>query len=217
VARYRDQLPVIPESEWHKYYGRSDLAERVWDVLDQNGHGSCAAECVTGAITVVRELAGLQRIKLNPWTVYQFTSGGRDRGSNIGDNVRRSQSVGILPQDYWPRSKGLWTPLPAGHQDISRNYRSLRWLDIGSKLEFATSLFRTRPICYGRRGHAICALEWLEGDRVLYLNSWDEAWNGGGFGIDSWNSIASSIRNYGAYALIDVVDPSGEEDPVLAI
>jgi len=216
VPLFRDHIEVIPESEWPKYYGRNGVKSLVWDILDQDGVGSCAAECVAQAVMILREFAGLDRIKLNPWSMYRITSNGVDRGSTIEGNVRQAARVGILPQSYWPRSHGWRARPPADWEAKAARYRllELEAFDVTTKAEFGTALIKRYPVVYGRDRHAICGVE-LKPDGVAFANSWDESWNGDGFGFDRWSAILRSIRTYGAIALRAVVHPSHEAGPPL--
>lgn len=208
---FKDRIGVIPQSDWHKYIGIQSIRHFVKDILDQDGVGSCAAEATTQAVMIVRAIAGLPFILLNPWTMYRITGGGADRGSSIDANVRHASTTGVVPMYAWERSNGWRSKPPAAIQALAANYRVTEWFDIGSIEEFGTALIKGFPVVYGRAMHAICAVELAEGG-IHYANSWDESWGDNGFGFDRWDYIRNSISAYGAFAARTPV--IGEDDVV---
>jgi len=199
-----ERITVIPRREW------SDLIEQreqegvtarilVDDVLSQDGVGSCASEKTAGIEMATRALAGMEHVLLNPWSLYAWTSGGRDGGSSVDSNMQRARDVGIMPMEIWPRSKG-WRAKPS--QDLldeyASKYRIDEFYDIQTRDEFASALLQGFLVGYGRRGHAIAGVEMLDEDRFLYLNSWGD-WGDGGFGVDR---LSRDINfGYGAFAV----------------
>lgn len=201
-------LKIVPKREWpdliqQRRQAGVDMRDKVKDILSQNGRGSCAAECVSQALMTVANYSGHQRRLLNPWSLYAWTSGGVDRGSNIGANFRRAREVGIMPMDVWPRSKG-WRSKPS--EDLLREhaarYRIDEFWEIRTREEAGSALLQNIPFVYGRRGHAITGIEMIDDDRFYYANSWNE-WGENGFGIDR---LSRDLGGYGMYAGRSVVD-----------
>ncbi len=211
--RTRPNLMLSASTNFADYEGSGDLEERIWVIFKQI-HGSCAAECTTQALQLIREVEGLDRVKLQPLGLYCYSSGGRDRGSNIGTNIKYACRQGTCTMATRPRSDGFRRKLTTGELEEAKQYRldESDILEVDSKAEFVSSLANQRPICYGRSNHAILAVDWLPGDRVLFANSWGQNWSESGFGIDTWSYISRAIRNYGAYSIGSVLDPSGEAD-----
>ena len=140
-VHFRDKVKLIPRSDWDRWAKQVDLRPLVKSILDQNGYGSCAAESVTQAIMVARELSGQPHVKLNPWAMYRTTSGGRDQGSNIEDNVRYAMEYGVPSQAVHSRSKGVFGRDGAISEEAkydALNYRILEYFDITNVAEFVT-------------------------------------------------------------------------------
>ena len=64
----RDTIKTIPRGEWAGLIGTVPNSQLIWELLDQDGVGSCAAEGCTNALLGMRELAGMPRVQLNPCT-----------------------------------------------------------------------------------------------------------------------------------------------------
>jgi len=201
-----DHVEVIPRRDWRDLIGKISLRPRVPVVLDQDGVGSCATESATGAVHLIRALYGLPHVLLNPWFVYHTTSGGRDAGSSIDQNLAFIRENGIAPDSVWPRSKG-WRARPSAEaQREARKYRIHEFYDIGSWEEFGTALLLGFPVVWGYSGHSILAVGLKDEDTIIYLNSWGN-WGDGGFGTARARSI---VWGYGAWAVRSVLIPSDE-------
>ena len=55
----------------------------------------------------VRHFNGQTRVKLNPLFLYHETSGGRDGGSTLYDNILKAQRDGIPRMSVWGREHGF--------------------------------------------------------------------------------------------------------------
>jgi hypothetical protein len=143
---------------------------------------------------VMRAMQGLPHIVFNPWSLYYRTSGGRDGGSNIEDNVRLAQEQGICPMDVWPRSKG-WRSTPSAEAlRVAKEFRIREAFDCMSKSEAVTGLMSGMAFLFGANGHALCAVEYRTGYPYV-ANSWDTTWGEQGFG--KWVSWAGINWGYG--------------------
>jgi hypothetical protein len=207
-----DHITVIPRGEWQgiidqrKAEGVSNR-KLIDTILDQDGVGSCSAEEATQAVMSIRAFSGQKHVLLNPWTLYAWTSGGRDGGSSIDANWRRARDVGVMAAATWPRSRGWRSKPPQDMLDEhAAKYRLDEFYDINNEEEFASALLSGFVVGYGRRNHAILAIEMLDADRFLYANSWgnwDGGWEERGFGIDRLSRDV--YRGYGMFAARSVV------------
>jgi len=204
--KLEDRMEVIPQSEWGDWIGNGDLdlGEHVDNILDQNGVGSCATESTAQGIMICRSLQGLPHVLLNPWSMYCFTSGGRDGGSNIDTNLDHARRIGILPMDVWPRSKG-WRSKPSDDlmDKEASKYRIHEFFDCATIDEVGTALIRGMPVVFGWSGHSCILTDLLDRNNARYANSWHESWGDNGFGTVRLSAINFG---YGAFAVRTVVD-----------
>ena len=158
---------------------------------------SCATEAAAGAAMIVRATAGQSHVLLNPWSIYRVTSGGRDGGSNIDSNLAFARDTGILPEEYWPRSKGWRATPPSGWEQMAAKYRIAEFYDCANSAEIGTALLLGFPVVFGWSGHSCVLTSLLSPTVAAYLNSWGN-WGDQGFGKIKLNSIN---YGYGAWAL----------------
>jgi len=204
--KLEDVVDVIPRDKWPELIAEGvTLKPYVRQILDQNGVGSCATESTTQSVMVMQAWQKLPFTSLNPWSIYAFTSGGRDRGSSIDDNLQHARDVGILPESVWPRSNG-WRRRPpqALLDEHARKHRIDEFVDIDSIEELGTALLKGWPVVFGWRAHSCVLLELLDRDRALYANSYGTNWGDAGFGIIP---LASVNFRYGAFAVRSVINP----------
>lgn len=197
-----DHIKVIPRAQWGDYAkqigGGQGLRPFVKTVLDQNGAGSCATESTTGATMISRAFAGLDHVVLNPWFIYHTTSGGRDSGSSIDENLEFVREHGIAPESVWPRSKG-WRATPSAEAvEAAKAFKILEFYDVASVNEFVSALLQGYPVVWGANGHAVCAVAHLDDTKPLILNSWGD-WEDHGFGV--WATYRAIEWGYGAWAV----------------
>jgi hypothetical protein len=205
---FADHFEEIPESEWANYAGKISLRPFVKTVLDQDGVGSCAAESSTQSVMIGRAFAGLPHVVLNPWAVYHTTSGGRDQGSSIDDNLQYLREHGCPPESAWPRSKGWQAKPSAEAMELAKNFRIVEFYDITTRAQMVTCLLKGWPVVYGSKGHAVCKVEYLDPTKALDINSWATSWGDGGFGV--WAKFSEINWQYGAFAVRTVADVSGD-------
>jgi hypothetical protein len=196
---FADHIDLIPESDWDSYRGKISLRPYVKQVLDQDGVGSCATEGTAGGVMIARAFAGLPFVLLNPWFIYHTTSGGRDQGSSIDENLEFARKYGVAPESVWPRSKG-WQAKPSdAAYEAAKEFRILEFYDITSIPEMVTALLKGFPVVYGSKGHCVVKVEHLDRAQGLDLNSWSESWGDKGFGV--WAKYAEVNWQYGAFAI----------------
>ena len=206
-ALLSDKMDIIPRDQWAPFIGVVSLRPRVHVVFDQNGVGSCAAESATSALMIGRDVAGLPFTLMNSWTIYHFTSGGRDNGSSIDENLEFLRDNGVLPESYWPRSKGWRADPPSGWKDVAKRNRVKEFFDVGSTAEVGTALIRGYAVVFGWQGHSCILTALLSETKAEYLNSWDETWGDHGFGQIRLDAINFG---YGAWAVRTVEIPPDE-------
>jgi hypothetical protein len=204
---FSERIDVIDPDNWDNYVSSVNLRPYVKHIYDQDAVGSCATESASQAVKIVRAFQNLPYVELNPLSVYAFTSGGRDNGSNIDENLRRVKEVGILPMDLWPRSKGWKIKPPKDLLDAEAcKYRVDEVYDISTMAEFGTALLKWMPVVFGWSGHSCVAtgLKRTSGGVWVfeYANSWDDDWGDEGFGELRLSSVNFG---YGAWAVRTVV------------
>lgn len=208
LLREQSDFDVIPHQEWAAFIDiGANLTSQVWEIKNQGSIGSCAAESACGSLELIREQAGLPRISFNPYATYHFTSGGRDNGSTLADNLTRLRDHGAVRTELWPRSKG-WRARPSDEAlEDAKQYRIDEYYEIGSWDEFGTAMLRGWGVYFAIPGHAIYGGDVLNDLQARYANSWDYVWGepspftpdiSGGFGIVSRSSVQV---NYGMYAV----------------
>lgn len=194
-----EKIKLIPRSKWAEYAGRISLRPFVKTILDQDGVGSCATEASGQSVMVARALAGLPHVDLNPWFIYQKTSGGWDRGSSIDENLEFILKNGIAPESVWPRDKGWQTKPSDAAYEAALAFRDIEVFDIASIDEMVSALLTGCAVVYGSKGHAVVKIEHLDDDKGLDVNSWGTDWKDGGFGV--WASYRAVNFSYGAFAV----------------
>ena len=197
-----DEIEEIPRDQWPGLIGTVSLRPRVRQVLNQGSNGSCATESTTQGVMVARDVAGLPFDLLNPLSIYHFTNGGSDNGSNIDSNLVHARDFGILPESYWPRSKGWRASPPTGYEKIAAKYRIDEFFDIASIDEIGTALLKGFAVVFGWSGHSCILTDLLSTTTALYCNSWGN-WGDAGFGKIN---LASINFGYGLFAIRSVKD-----------
>jgi hypothetical protein len=196
-----EQIEIIPSSQWASYVGQISLRPYVKTVLNQGSVGSCACEATAQAVMIARAFAfpTLPHVELNPWFIYQETSGGRDRGSSIDENLAFAMEYGIAPVSVWPRSKG-WNARPTKEAyEAAKEFRIKEVFDIATVNGMVSALLKGFPVVYGSNGHAVTKVEHLNDREGLDINSWGTGWGSGGFG--TWATYRAVNWQYGAFAV----------------
>lgn len=179
----RDVVPTIPMAEWPellKTHTGLDPCVSFW--LDQDGVGSCAAEACSNGLMLTRAFSGQPFVLMSPWSLYSVTSGGSDRGSNLGDNLDLARSKGVCPDATWPRSKG-WRAVPnAAAYKIAAEYKIDEYHEVTTLEEAGTAMLLDFAFYYGSASHAKCGIKLLDSKRFKYLNSWGKDWSSPGAG-----------------------------------
>jgi len=196
---FGERIKVIPQAEWKDYVGQISLRPFVKQVLDQDGVGSCATESTTQGVMSGRVFAGLPFVLLNPWFIYYTTSGGRDQGSSIDDNLAFVREHGIAPESVWPRSKGWRTKPSAEAVEAAKEFKIAEFYDIASIEEMVSALLLGYFVVYGSKGHSVLKVEHLDDSKGLDVNSWSTSWGDGGFGV--WATYREVNWAYGAFAI----------------
>ncbi len=166
---------------------------------------SCAAESTVGNFTTTRVFNGLPLVEFNPWFVYNTTSGGRDGGSSIDENLEFMRKYGVAPASIWPRSKG-WRAKPSAEAYAEAlKYRVVEFYDITNAEELGSALLQGFCVTFGRSGHAIYSIELVSTSTHRYMNSWGD-WGDKGTEVENLSRIN---WGYGAFAIRVVTDTDG--------
>jgi hypothetical protein len=206
-------IDIKPRDAWHEFIGGSNVRQfRPW-TLYQDGIGSCGAETLTAAIGYKTKQQNAPSPKLNPWSMYWKTSGGRDQGSAIDDNLEYARDHGLCPESVWPRygEDGRvvhpWYEEPseeAKHE--ARNHRILEYCDCVSLLHVGSCLCDNISVAFGWQGHACLLVELISETEAVYDNWWRRGWGGrdwreieDGFGVIDLREI--DFR-YGAFGIL---------------
>ena len=210
VDKLEDRIDVIPDREWEELIRlRLPMRPYVKSILDQDGAGSCATEQTAGVIMALRTFTRPDEphVLLNPWSMYAHTSGGRDNGSSLDENMRFAKDRGVLPDAVWPRAEHRWNEkAPQELWDkFGCYFRVDEVFDCASVAEVGTALLKGFFVGFGWRGHSCYLVDLLDSSTALYANSWGD-WGDEGFGIIRLNSINFG---YGAFATRSVVDSRG--------
>jgi hypothetical protein len=183
----RDTTPTIPMGDWPellKTHTGLDPCVSFW--LDQDGVGSCAAEACSNGLMLTRAFSGQDFVLLSPWSLYSETSGGSDRGSNLGDNLDLARSRGICPDSIWPRSKGWRAKPDATALKQAAEFKIDEFHETTTLEEVGTGIWNNMGAFYGSAAHAKFALKMLAPSgstwRFKYLNSWGKDWSEPGAG-----------------------------------
>jgi hypothetical protein len=193
-----EKIKVIPQGEWNGLIGTIDLSSTVVEGIDQKQVGSCACASTTQALMMVRYLEGQSHELLNHEYIYHYTSGGRDQGSVIGDNIIFARDKGVAPISVWPRTHS-WQAAPSAEAvEAAKQYKLIEAYDIGTVDEIGTALLEGLPVVFGWSGHSCVFTELLSATRARYRNSWGDDWEDAGFGTLNLSSVNFS---YGCHAL----------------
>jgi len=219
---FEDRITPIDRSQWATLIAENrSLETQVAKIKDQGQEGTCAsnATCQTLEIALNLELGRDCWLEFSPISIYRWIAPGPGSGSTIGDNLKQLRDSGALPVNstenrnkmqlagldpaHVLRATGYSQSFPSGWQSTAAHFRGVEFFDLSSFEGFVTALLLGFAICYGRQGHAICAVAPViqnGGIYIKYANSWGD-WGENGFGYDSESKIAGSIRSYGAWAL----------------
>jgi hypothetical protein len=212
--RLEERIAFATEADYQKHIKLpldQTLLRCVRSIFSQGNVGSCATESSTAAIQLVREFNGLDFEQLSPWSMYAFTSGGRDRGSSIDENLRHLQTTGVLTMDEWSRDEHDWNEKPSDALLKTRACRNRisEFFDITDIEGVMTALTLNMPVVFGWQGHSCVLLKLASMTTAYYLNSWGSGWSETGMpGIGKIN-LRSIGFHYGAFAVRSCTD-SGE-------
>jgi len=153
------------------------LLSCVPSVFSQGRVGSCASEGGTGLTKILRAWSGAPFVELSPWSMYAFTSGGRDRGSSVGETLIHLREVGVLTMETWPRTIP-WNrkPSPDLLDSEACKYRVDEFFDIMTIEGVMTALTLNYPVQFGWQGHSCVLLALKSLTEAYYLNSWGADW-----------------------------------------
>ena len=196
-------VDVIPIEEWDEWLASDiDLATNILHTYDQDGIGSCAAEGVNGCVENMISVQGQTPPLFNPYGMYHFTSGGRDQGSTLEDNLEFARDRGCIRAELWPRSKGFRArPSDEALEDAKR-FRIDEYYEVENWEELGSALFQKFAGYAAYTGHAWEAVRPVNKTQLKWHNSWGEEWGDGGYGIINANRVQFS---YGIFVVRSVL------------
>jgi len=207
----KERIRIIPREEWKDWEGKISLRSKCKKRFDQGAAGSCAMESAVQGGAISRCVSGLPFVLLNPYFGYHTTSGGRDQGSSIDENLVFLRKHGCASQAVWPRSKG-WRAEPSEEAwEDAKQYKIDEFYDIANVDEMVSALLQGFPVVWGANGHAVCKVEHLNDREGLDANSWGEDWGDEGFGV--WARYSQINWGYGAWAVKTTTVPDDSPDP----
>jgi len=191
------RIKLIDPDDWGPFIGTTPRRDSIKWIFDQNGRGSCAAEAATGNLSLCESKQGRELKKLNPWYVYHTTSGGRDGGSNIGDNLVFLRDHGCAEMSIWPREKGYRATPSKEANENAATHKLGEHFECTSTTAVGTALIRDFGVCFGWNGHACYLFDLLDERTGIFANSWHLKWGDKGCGKIRLSEINFG---YGAYA-----------------
>ena len=197
-----EKIEIVPREDWEKFKD-TNVKPFIKQVLNQGSNGSCATESTTQATMICRAEQGLPFVLLNPLFIYNTTSGGRDNGSSIDENLQFAREHGIAPESVWPRSKGFKARPSDEAVKEALKYRIEEFYDIQTIEEFVSCLLKGFPVVWGANGHSVCKVVHLNDKEGVDVNSWGTDWGTDGFGV--WAPYRQINWQYGAWAVRSVV------------
>jgi len=204
---------------------------------NQHPESSCVYNAAEVCMRYIRNrtLGNKYEMKCSPMSGYCRVTSRRHSGSTMWGALEQLSDIGLLPESsseysepglklLHRRAKAMCrhtfhqnTPfvrqreLPEGYRDTAKHFRVHEWIRLDNEEQFASALLAPYPICYGRNGHSIAAVQ-LDFDGrepyAKYLDSYGASKGDGGYLWDSrrkWNTG-------GAWACRSVVIP---DDPRL--
>lgn len=229
-APFPDRL-LIPRSEWRdriearKTAGHS-LKRYNNKINNQRPESSCVYNAAEECLRLRRNLAlGIAHaIDLSPMSGYCRVARSRHSGSSVAGAQAELSTRGLLPEDT-ARNRALFrhvchqnspfireSQLPDGWELTGRHFVVDEWLRIADRDQFGSALLQDLPICYGRGGHSITAIDllWDDGRRAYlceYLDHYGPERGNGGYLYDTERMWATG----GAWACLTTSLP---DDPL---
>ena len=197
-----DSVAIIPTAEWagliqeRKDAGLS-VRPFVKVIFDQGQVGSCATEAASQLVQTRKVMQGQPFVQLNPYFMYHTTSGGRDSGSSIDEDMEFARQYGIAPESVWPRSKG-WQAKPSEEAYAAALENRLdEFFDCVTVQEIGSCLLAGHLVQFGWKSHSELMIELVSPTHALVINSWNKSWGDNGAHEVPLSSVNFS---YGAYA-----------------
>jgi len=205
-----DYFEPIHEDHWSELCNTAvhkSREQRYRWTLDQNGRGSCGAECVHHGrhANETRQDPGGFGVLTNPWGTYRITSGGRDNGSVIRENVELIMRDGCHPEELHPRSLG-WRAEPSAEANRVAKLLTLKEFYYIERIsDMISALLQGFEVIGGYAGHAISFCQYMGRGLVKYKNSWGD-WGAYGFGTLATRDV---YLGYGLFAFksVSILDP----------
>jgi len=185
------KIKLIDEDEWKPHIKDTPRRSTVSWILDQNGNGSCATEAATGGQAFNEKKQGRSVKLYNPLFMYHTTSGGRDGGSNLGDNLVFLRDKGVCEESIWPRSKGFRARPSDEAYENALLHRLGEYFEISSTTGVGTALILDFVVIFGWQGHCCYLIDLIDERTAIFVNSW------GKWGDNGCGTIRLSAINFG--------------------
>lgn len=183
---FGERIEVLPDSEIEKIIAARKAAQirgrdTVESVLNQGNVGSCATESAANGLRITKRRQNTPCPELNPWFIYYHTSGGRDQGSSIDENLKFIRENGVASMEVWPRSKG-WQTKPSNEAYVNAKQNVLdEFYDVLTVQEAKTALALDFVVVFGHDAHSELMVDILSLQNADVLNSWSKDWGDGGY------------------------------------
>lgn len=183
-AMFREQMQVIPRSEWSQRIKEQAAAKaRVSDYCtfepyDQRSTNYCWANGPAQAFTTVRLQMGLPYRRISAASIAGPITGYKNVGGWELDAIEYLTLPGGTTEEAWPNaaiSKALNTTAVSADRE---NYTALEWVELEGFDEFATAALEGRPcaVAYNWWRHVVMSCDLVEISPgkfgLLIRNSW---------------------------------------------
>lgn len=205
------ELKVYDESEWDALYDEQEAKKSSLEHiylsgpggtprfvnLDQNGDGYCWMYSNGTAVMMLRLLANLPDVRLNPHACAAIIKKGRNEGGWCGLGAEFLKNHGIPSEEYWQgHSRDLRNDTPAMRENAALHKVTEDYVDLTrdvydrnlSTRHIATCGFLNIPAPqdFNWQSHSVCGIRWVRIEKgswgPLILNSW-KGWGRFGLGV----------------------------------
>ena len=202
-----ERIEQLDPRDWQPFIDANvDLHDHSTWIFDQGNIGSCGTESVSKGVMLTEHVSEGECKLLNPWGMYYFTSGGKDQGSAIDDNLQHARKYGIPSDDVWPRYRttdgGVINPWNRKPSDVAVDdalrHRIDEFYDVTTIRGVGSCLCGPFAVVFGWQGHSCVLTKLLSQTKAEYDNSWAPSWGNKGRGVIA---LAEIDFRYGCFAI----------------